>query len=597
MQILNEMIKMRDGVHLSTDIYLPDDIQGPYPVIIERTPYGKNKYSRSEITREGDRISRAEMAQAFLDHGVVTIFQDCRGRYESEGEFAKYINEAADGYDTIFWVYQQPWCNKQIFTMGLSYAAHTQLALLKELPPGLSGMILDSGGFYDAYQCGIRQGGAFEMKQATWAYRQALESPEALSNPDIKSALEEEDIFAWFKKTPWSRGNSPISVLPEYENYLLTQWNNEDFSDFWKKPVIYNVDLLGKLKDVPILFMSSWYDVYVSSTIANYEAVRATGNRHANLIMGPWLHGNRNQSYAGEVEFGEHAYFDNNLAKDWLSYRIDWVKSVLNHNDAKSSCQLFVMGGGSGQKDLNGRLVHGGHWITVPQWPLSNVRQLTLHLTKHMQLSVDPDQTETAITLISDPNHPVPTIGGALTSGAPIFFGGAYDQREKVGFFGSKGDDTPLNLRDDVLSFATEELTDDVLVCGKVEITIYLSSDCPDTDITAKLIDIYPPSDDYPEGFAMNITDGIKRARYRNSYEKPEVLQEGQVVKITVEPFQICNIFKKGHKIRLDISGSNFPKYDINPNVEMGCFGERRIAKNKLHISSQYPSRVSLEVV
>ncbi len=166
------MVPMPDGVRLATDVWLPDTA-GPHPIVMERTPYGKTLQSRSEVDASGREISRAEMAAHFTAHGIGVVFQDCRGRHGSEGVFTKYVNEAEDGAATMAWLLAQPWCNGRVGTMGLSYAAHTQLALACLNPPGLQTMVLDSGGFANAYRCGIRQGGAFELKQATWAYRQA----------------------------------------------------------------------------------------------------------------------------------------------------------------------------------------------------------------------------------------------------------------------------------------------------------------------------------------------------------------------------------------------------------------------------------------
>lgn len=589
---------MRDGVKLSTDIYIPEDNEKSYPVVIERTPYGKRHLSRSEIDMFGNSVSRMEMARRFAQDGIITIFQDCRGRYDSEGIFVKYINESEDGFDTLQWVYEQEWCNGKIATMGLSYAAHTQLALLEVLPSGLCGMVLDSGGFFDAYQCGVRQGGAFEMKQATWAYKQALESPEAINQPEIRELIEREDIFQWFKKTPWQRGHSPLSALPDYEDYLITQWENERFGEFWKKPAIYNVDKLDKIKDIPVLLMSSWFDVYVSSTLNNYSALKACGNEKLSLIMGPWLHGNRNDTYVGNVDFGDKATFDHNLGESWLEYRANWLAGIFNENRAFHSVDIFAMGGGSGAKLSSQRLSHGGEWIRGNSWPLENTNSLKYYLTSNRGLSLEPELIDNKISFLSNPDDPIPTIGGALTSGGPVFYGGAYDQREASGFFGTKGDNSPLSSRDDVISFETPVLKEDLLVCGEIKAVIYLSSDAMDTDVTVKLIDVYPVSSDFPEGYAMNITDGIMRARYRNSWEIPEIIPKNQVVNIVVTPFQTCNLFKKGHKLRVDVSSSNFPKYDINPNNGSFDLSDTRkvVAKNTIHISDIYPSHISIEV-
>ncbi len=602
MQTLHDqMIPMRDGVQLATDIYLPVDGEGPFPVVIERTPYDKRKPSRSEKQLDGQHLSREQMAARFTQQGFVAIFQDCRGRYASEGVFTKYIAEGEDGFDTLAWVVQQPWCNGKIGSMGLSYAAHTQLAMACLHPPGLSSMVLDSGGFANAYQCGIRQGGAFELKQATWAFRQAKESPTALANPAIREALDREDIHQWFRRMPWQPGQSPLRHVPEYEAYLLEQWAQGDFSEYWQKVGLYAEGHYSQLPDIPVMFMSSWYDAYVSSTLANYRAFNQNGTAPQRLIMGPWLHGDRNISHSGDVAFGAEAVFDGQVDDDWLSCRLAWFEQSLKPSPQTEACvQVFLMGGGSGNRDHNGRMQHGGRWLQSAQWPLPGSQPLTLYLTAQRQLCrTAPDDPHAHLSYLADPANPVPTLGGALTSGAPVFVGGAFDQRERPDFFGTLGDNRALHQRGDVLSFQTEPLDEDLIVAGEVQIELWIDSDAPDTDFTAKLVDVYPPSADYPDGFAMNITDGIRRCRYRDSWEQPTPLTPGERVKVLIEPFATCNRFKRGHRLRLDIASSNFPRFDVNPNSgePSGQARQPRVARNTVHLSRDAASCLRLTVV
>lgn len=602
MQILrNQMIPMRDGVRLATDIYLPADLPGPFAVVIERTPYDKSKPSRSEKQLGGQHISREQMAERFTAKGFVAIFQDCRGRYASEGLFTKYTAEGEDGFDTLAWIVQQPWCNGRIGSMGLSYAAHTQLAMACLHPPGLVSMALDSGGFANAFQCGIRQGGAFELKQATWAFRQAKESPAALADPLIREALEQEDIHQWFARMPWQPGQSPIRHVPEYEAYLLEQWAQGSFGPYWQKPGIYAEGHYEALPDIPVLFMSSWYDAYVSSTLANYTAFKRHNRAPQHLIMGPWLHGDRNITHSGDVEFGPQAAFDGHVAENWLACRLDWFERSLNDSPAappdNASVRVFLMGGGAGTPDAHGRLQHGGRWLESTQWPLPGSQTLNLYLDHHQRLSPHaPTASDASLSYRADPDHPVPTLGGALTSGAPVFVGGAFDQRERPDFFGTHGNHQPLTERADVLSFETEPLAEDLIVAGPLQIELWIDSDAPDTDFTAKLVDVYPPSADYPEGYAMNLTDGIRRCRYRDSWEHPTLLTPGQRVKVVIEPFATCNLFKRGHRLRLDIASSNFPRFDVNPNSgePEGQARHKRIANNTVHLSPGFASRLIL---
>lgn len=348
--------------------------------------------------------------------------------------------------------------------------------------------------------------------------------------------------------------------------------------------------------------MSSWYDAYVSSTLANYNAFEHNGTANLRLVMGPWLHGDRNISHSGDVEFGPQAVFDGQVDRDWLSCRLAWFEQSLKPSPqpAKARVDVFLMGGGNGKRDHNGRLQHGGRWLQSTQWPLPGSQALTLYLNAQTQLTQSaPSDLDAHMSYIADPAHPVPTIGGALTSGAPVFVGGAFDQRERADFFGTRGDNSPLNEREDVLSFQTEPLDEDLIVAGSVQIELWIDSNAPDTDFTAKLVDVYPPSIDYPDGFAMNITDGIRRCRYRESWEQPTLLTPGERVKVLIEPFATCNLFKRGHRVRLDIASSNFPRFDVNPNSgePSGQASHPRVARNTVHLSQGAASCLRLTVV
>lgn len=592
---------MRDGVHLATDVYLPK-ASGCWPVIIERTPYNKSAPSRSEITLAGQQITREAMAQAFNQQGFVLIFQDCRGRYDSEGTFIKYTAEGRDGADTLAFILEKPWCNGNIGSMGLSYAAHTQLAMACLNPPGLKTMVLDSGGFASAYHCGIRQGGAFELKQATWAFKQAKLSPQAKASPQVAAALDQEDIFAWFSQMPWLPGHSPLRHVAEYENYLFSLWSKGEFCDYWQQPGLCAERFYPQLPDIPVLFMSSWYDAYVSSTLKNFQAFCQQKTQPQRLIMGPWLHGDRNIIHSGEVEFGARAAFDGNVADSWLQCRLDWFTRWLTPQASVKQrthqVQVFIMGGGDGRRSHEGKMRHGGRWISTTDWPLPGCESLSLYLQQDGSLRPQPAQTAGKLRYQADPHHPVPAIGGAVTSGLPVFRGGAFDQRESGEFFAARGDNLPLSARSDILVFQTAPLEQDLLVAGSLKIQLWISSDAPDTDFTAKLIDVYPANEDYPLGYAMNITDGIIRCRYRNSWQTSEMLTPGEIVQVEIAPFACCNLFAKGHRLRLDIASSNFPRFDCNPNSgePEGQARLKRIATNTIHMAKNYPSQLILTI-
>ncbi|WP_437353443.1 CocE/NonD family hydrolase [Neorhizobium petrolearium] len=599
------MVTMRDGIRLATDVYRPAKggkvIEGRLPAIMERTPYGKSERSRSEIeVGMSAPMKREEVASYFVRAGYAVVYQDCRGRYNSEGEFSKYISEAADGYDTARWLVEQAWSNGKFGTMGLSYAAHTQAALACLNPPGLACMVMDSGGFSNAYQCGIRQGGAFELKQATWAYNQAIGEGDELAS----AAIEAEDIRAWFTVMPWSENNSPVRWMPEYESYLLDQWRSGTFDESWRRVGLYMEGFYETFPEVPIVLMSSWYDAYVKSTLDNYRGLSGKSTRPLQLIMGPWLHGNRNTTLAGDTSFGPAAPLGGNVTESWLAFRRNWfdrwLKGRENGASEEPAVRAFVMGGGSGRRNAEGLLDHGGRWIEAADWPLPGTQFRNFHIHENGSLSTEKPKADAApFTYDFDPKNPVPTIGGSLTSGQPIFEGGGFDQREGEKFYGSKHPGLPLSARPDVLSFETGPLMEDVAVVGPITVELYVSSDAPDTDFTAKLIDVYPPSKDYPIGYALNITDGIIRCRYRKSFERPEPIVAGEVFKVTIEPFATANLFAKGHRIRLDISSSNFPKYDVNPNTYApeGRGRTTQIARNTVFCDAARPSAIRLPIV
>jgi hypothetical protein len=603
------MVTARDGVELATDIYRParagKPVEGTFPVILERTPYGKHLASRSELDAgEQKPRSRLEIASYFVEQGYIVVYQDCRGRYGSQGRFIKYLSDGEDGFDSIDWIARQPWCDGRVATMGLSYAAHTQMAAGCLAPKALAAMVLDCGGFSNAYRVAIRNGGAFEMKQATWAFNQACESPQAKADPVVRAALAKEDLRDWFKALPWRPGHSPVRHVPEYEDYLFEQWYAGEFGDYWKQLGIYAEGWYDRFADVPQTHMSGWYDPYVPTALGNFRAMKALKRSTMRLIMGPWMHGDRCRSYSGDVDFGAAATLDGNVAEHWRAYRLrwfdHWLKGVDNGVDREPAVRVFLMGGGSERRNADGRMDHGGCWIAGDDWPLPQTRFVPYYLHGDGCLSTEPPPANASpLSYDYDPDDPVPTIGGALTSGRPVFDGGAFDQREDERFYGCKRPGLPLAARRDVLVFETPPLTEDVAVVGPITIMLHVSSNCIDTDFTAKLIDVHPGNPDYPQGYAMNLSDGILRCRYRDSWEQAQWMTPGAVYEIEIEPYATSNIFKSGHRIRLDISSSNFPRYDVNTNTgePEGRARRKQIAVNTVYVDRERASHVVLPIV
>lgn len=603
--VLTVMLPMRDGVCLETDIYFPVDASGPFAVLLERTPYGKRGTNHADITRDDPVAkSKPEVALQFARAGYVFVLQDCRGRYGSEGVFTKYLNESEDGVDTLAWIMRQSWCNGRVGTMGLSYGAHVQTALAAFAPAGLSAMFLDSGGFSSAYHSGIRQGGAFELKQLTWSYKHAQLAPETKANPARKAALAAQNLREWMRVMPWKIGHSPLSAAPEYEQAVVEQWQNELFTPFWQQPALYARGRYAEFADVPMVHVSSWFDPYAMTATENYIGLSACKRGPVKLLMGPWTHGQRSVTYAGEVDFGTAATLDDHVAPDYLSLRRAWFDRYLRQRDAPdyfpTPVKIFVMGGGSGKKNAAGRLEHGGRWRDEADWPLPDAQPTPYHLHANGLLSTAAPQVDHAFLQYQfDPSDPVPTIGGAIASGAPIMAAGAFDQRETAAIFGATPPYQALAERADVLVFQTEPLENAIEVTGPIVAHLWVSSSARDTDFTIKLIDVYPPSEDYPQACSINLVHGILRMRFRNSFEKSELMEADAVYPIQIQAFPTSNLFAAGHRIRVDISSSNFPHFDINPNTgaPAGTDSTQVVATNRVFLDQRRPSHLLLPVV
>jgi len=589
----NHRVRLRDGVNLATDVYRPAHagqvVAGRFPVILERTPYGRNAtYFRDITATNSTPKSRAEVADYYVRHGYVVIFQDCRGCRDSEGKFVKYLSEGYDGFDTCAWIRAQAWCNGHIGTMGLSYAAHTQVALACLNPPGLKAMYVDCGGFSNAYQDGIRQGGAFELKQVTWAYNLSLESPEVRQSPALLAALKKVDLKASFANMPWQRGHTPISLVPEFESYVYEQWEHGKFDEFWKQLGIYAEGYYSQFSTAAMVHLSGWYDAYSRTATDNYVGLSKRKRGPVRLIMGPWTHGARSTPHSGDVDFGPGATLDADGGDIFLR-RLQWFDRYLKGVDTggrhEAPVRVFVMGGGSGREAAQGRLDHGGRWRSESDWPIPDTRLTPYYLSVHGGLSaVRPGPEAASLTYDFNPDHPVPTKGGTVTSGEPLMRPGGFDQRDE---------------RPDVLVFETEPLAADVEITGAIEANLWIRSDAVDTDFTIKLIDLHPPSEDYPQGYALNLTDGILRCRYRQSWSDPTLMTPGEVYAIKVAAFPTSNLFKRGHRIRLDVSSSNFPHFDVNPNTGApeGTGGVRRVARNMVYMDATRASHVVLPVI
>ena len=440
------------------------------------------------------------------------------------------------------------------------------------------------------------------MRQATWAFREAMESPEARDNPDtVKAAMARQDIHDWFARFPWKPGHSPLSWTQEYEDYLMEIWGHDTYDEYWQQVGLCAMAHYGTFADVPQVHQCSWYDPYAAGTIQNYLALSQTKSESVSLIMGPWTHGGRSVTYAGNVDFGAGSTLDNakqgNFNEQRLAFFDHWMKGESNGWDKRAPVKLFLMGGGTGRRNPEGRLDHGGRWVNETAWPPPRARETTFYLQQGGGLSLSlPQPGIQSTTYRFDPENPVPTIGGNISSGLPIMEPGGFDQRESEDFFGAKAPYLPLASRPDVVVFQTEPLRESQEITGPVVVRLWISSTAVDTDFTAKLIDVYPPSRDYPEGYALNLTDGILRAKFRDSWTEPELMEAGQVYPLTIELYPTSNLFVRGHRIRVDISSSNFPRLDVNGNtgVNPALSPIKNVADNTVYHDRERPSHVAL---
>jgi putative CocE/NonD family hydrolase len=372
---------------------------------------------------------------------------------------------------------------------------------------------------------------------------------------------------------------------------------NDEFWDFTNI-----VDHADRYKDMPVYLVGGWYDSWALNTTTNYATLTKAIQGPVYLLMGPWIHGQQGKHAHGQVEFGPDAAIADPLA--WrLEWYDHWIKGVENKVGKEApfatKVRMFTMGSGDGHKTPDGLLYHGGRWRDETQWPPSRVKPTPYYFLRSGALTTTmPTTDRNQTSYVFDPKNPVPTIGGNISSGDGILLQGAWDQRGGPHVWNAP-DPLPLSARNDVLMFRTNALAEDVEVTGEIQVKLWATSTALDTDFTAKLIDVYPPSADFPGGFDLNITDGIIRARYRDSNVEETLMDPGTVYTFTIQLYPTSNVFKKGHRIRVDLSSSNFPRFDINPNTGEPLNDNRRIqpATNTVFHDHHHPSHILLPIV
>ena len=568
LQEKNVDVPMRDGALLRANITRPAG-DGAVPALVERTPYNK----------EGGSENSIGSPEYFARRGYAVVIQDVRGRFASEGEFYPFRDDGADvlrdGYDTVEWMADQPWCDGNVGMFGGSYSGATQYRAALSRPPHLKALFVRESSA-DYYREWVYHDGAHEFGFSLYWARviAATDLPHLVPPGDVKrqQALFDRiltDMPQWYERLP-------LYPVPFLEG--LTDWHNtwlehpEDGPYWWR----LGIDRHHHQVDVPIYHQGGWYDIFLAGTLKNYMGLRRRARseearRAQRLVIGPWVHGsgNINKQTAGGYDFGPAA------AQEFNQMRLPWFDHWLKGRDTgvvdEPPVRLFVMG----------RNV----WRSETDWPLPDTRYTPWYLRAGPSGSVTslndgslaptaPVGAEPADAYVYDPDHPVPTLGGNTLG----IVDGVHD-----------------HLRADQLSltYTSEPLEQELEVTGPVTAVLYAMSSAPDTDWVVRLEDVHP------DGYVRNLCDGILRARYRDSFERPELLALGQVYRFDIDLWATSNAFLPGHRVRVAITSSCFPRFDRNLNTGGPIHREAagQVAINTVLHDELRPSHIMLPVI
>ena len=590
----NVRVPMRDGTLLATDIYLPAEngsiVSRSFPALLQRTPYNKGPSNRVDAMR----LAR---------HGYIVAVQDVRGRYESDGVFDAFAQEAEDGYDAIEWLAAQPPCDGRVGTFGASYLAYAQAAAATQAPPHLAAMC-----HYFGYPHGyhsVRQGGALDVFWLSYFVQMAMAGNEARANPDVAQALKQMRFSEWLERYPLRRGLTPLALAPSYERLFFDYVEHECLDAWWRaQPGLCPADHLENWPDVPTLWVCGWFDhyPYCHPDTLVFNRARALGHERHYVVFGPWAHGDVGRQI-GQTTFGDSSTRDAALPDYELRWFDRWLKGNDDDGLYRSRVRYFVMGGGSGTETQDGLLEHGGEWREADTWVPEPVDVQDYYLQPNGGLSLQPPELAAARTSYrSDPDDPAPSSTGVCYTVDPtvgrINRNGAWDQVEGPHLFGCTPPYLPLAARHDIVVFQTDALSSDVEVVGHPVVELWFASDAPDTDFVAKLIDVYPPSAAYPNGIALGVSEGVQRAKFRNGLDAPALLDAGHVYRLRIRLRPLANRFTQGHRLRLDITSSSWPHFEVNTQTGRNPSSDwdRRLAVNTIYHQSQYASRLLLPV-
>ena len=566
---------LRDGTITYVDVFRPAG-QGKLPALLQRTPYDKSTPHSRGYALDAIRAAAA---------GYAVVIQDVRGRYTSDGEFYPFVDEVKDGYDSVEWVAGQPWCNGRVGMFGSSYVGATQWLAAKARPPSLAAIA--PGVTASNYQNGWTwRGGAFELGfNLYWTFGPLIsENWRNLSTRLYLSPRQYEMLIE-------AKDNlfDSLSYLPLQENldlrggmapYYFDWLDHPEYDDYWKA---VSIEEAHSQITVPAFNYGGWYDIFLGGTIRNFTGMRGSGAADAarqgqRLVIGPWVHSAIGDHVAGERSFGSVASspYGIDLQGQILKYFDHWLRDADNGVPDDRPVTIFVMG--------------ENVWREEDEWPLSRAEQVPFFIRsrgKANSLNGDgwldrdpPGGSEPPDVYVYNPMDPAPTRGGPVICDEGVVPAGAYDQRG-------------VEARHDVLVYTTPPLERDMEATGPVTVILYASSSARDTDFTAKLVDVNP------SGYAKNLAEGIVRARFREAGRPADLIEPGTVYEYRIDLWATSNLFRRGHRIRLEISSSNFPKYDRNANSGNPIGADRTVtaALQAVHHSPEFPSRLNLPIV
>ena len=560
-------VEMRDGTVLMADIYRPKE-PGTYPVLLQRLPYDKTAAQTYVYAAPED----------YASHCYIVVIQDVRGQYMSEGEFYPFRNEAEDGYDTIEWAADLPGSNGKVGMYGFSYVGATQWLPATEAPPSLVAIAPahTSSDYYDGWSY---QGGALHQafKQSWPLTSIALSGSRRFGKQEHLDRIEEAvgDLPALYANLPLIEYLPDTTGDREIAPYYFDWIEHDTRDEYWEQ---WSIRERYEDIEVPALNFGGWYDIFLSGGIENFVGMRKRGGSPEardgqRLVIGPYIHLPWKPE-VGELDFGPEAA--NPIDQLHLAFFDHWLKGEQNGLATEKPVRLFVMG--------------ANQWREAESWPVEGTEFRPYYLQSLGEantrfgngvLSVEtaPDGQEPD-EFTYDPDNPVPSRGGHSCCTPDVAPVGPYDQAE-------------IEERADVLVYSTPPLQDEVEVTGPIQVVLYASSTVPDTDFTAKLVDVHP------DGKAYNISNGIIRASSRKGLGERVPIEPGTVYEYEFALQPTSNLFKEGHRIRLEISSSNFPHYsrNLNTGAEPGYGDEKRTARQTILHDAEHPSRIILPIM